>query len=67
MLQQKLQKILQRLLLLPSLMLTTIEQHIFAPTPVTKETGERSPAGNEKIIMVDAALFAIREIMEDIS
>ncbi len=39
--------------------------HIFAGTTVTKETGERSPAGNEKVLMVDAALFAIREIMED--
>ncbi|HMK26884.1 MAG TPA: thiamine pyrophosphate-dependent enzyme [Chitinophagaceae bacterium] len=43
----------------------TIEDHVFAPTPVTEEKGERSPAGAEKIIMVDAALFAIREIMEE--
>lgn len=42
-----------------------VEEFIFAPTPVTQEKGERSPEGNEKIIMVDAALFAIREIMED--
>lgn len=42
----------------------TVEDHVFAPTPVTEEKGERSPAGAEKIIMVDAALFAIREIME---
>ncbi|MBC7875322.1 MAG: tungsten formylmethanofuran dehydrogenase [Ferruginibacter sp.] len=42
----------------------TIEDHVFAPTPVTEEKGERAPAGAEKIIMVDAALFAIREIME---
>ena len=42
-----------------------IEDHIFAPTVVTEERGERSPAGNEKVIMVDAALFAIREIMEE--
>jgi 2-oxoisovalerate dehydrogenase E1 component len=42
----------------------TIEDHVFAPTPVTEEKGERNPAGAEKIIMVDAALFAIREIME---
>jgi 2-oxoisovalerate dehydrogenase E1 component len=42
-----------------------IEEFVFAPTPVTKESGERSPAIAEKIIMVDAALFAIREIMED--
>ena len=42
----------------------TVEDHVFAPTPITEETGERCPAGAEKIIMVDAALFAIREIME---
>jgi len=43
---------------------STIQDHVFAPTPVTGEKGERSPAGAEKVIMVDAALFAIREIME---
>lgn len=42
-----------------------VEEHVFVPTPVTEETGERSPAGNEKVLMVDAALFAIREIMEE--
>ena len=39
--------------------------HVFAPTPVLEEKGERSPNGGEKIMMVDAALYAIREIMED--
>ncbi|AEV96584.1 tungsten formylmethanofuran dehydrogenase [Niastella koreensis] len=43
----------------------TVTDHVFVPTPVTREQGQRQPAGNEKIIMVDAALFAIREIMED--
>lgn len=43
----------------------TIMDHVFSPTPVTEEKGQRQPAGGEKIIMVDAALFAIREIMED--
>ncbi len=38
---------------------------VFAPAEVTTEKGERHPAGAEKVIMVDAALFAIREIMED--
>jgi 2-oxoisovalerate dehydrogenase E1 component len=41
-----------------------VEEFIFAPTPVTEEQGIRTPAGTEKILMVDAALFAIREIME---
>ena len=44
--------------------IATIKEHIFVPTPVSEETGERSPAGAPKVIMVDAALFAIREIME---
>ncbi|WP_205512320.1 alpha-ketoacid dehydrogenase subunit alpha/beta [Longitalea arenae] len=43
----------------------TVTDFVFVPTPVTAEKGQRQPAGNEKIIMVDAALFAIREIMED--
>ena len=41
-----------------------VADHIFAQTPVTKESGERTPEGKEKVVMVDAALFAIREIME---
>ena len=39
--------------------------HVFVPTHVTEEKGERNPGGKEKVIMVDAALFAIRELMED--
>ncbi|QJP33063.1 tungsten formylmethanofuran dehydrogenase [Nonlabens sp. Ci31] len=35
----------------------------FAPTPITEEKGERSPAGAEKVVMVDCALFAIEELM----
>lgn len=43
----------------------TVSDYVFVPTPVTDEFGERAPAGKEKVLMVDAALFAIREIMED--
>ena len=43
---------------------TSIQDHIFAPTPITEETGERAPAGKKKTVMVDSALFAMREIME---
>jgi 2-oxoisovalerate dehydrogenase E1 component len=43
---------------------STVADHVFVSTPVTAETGERSPQGAEKIIMVDAALFSIRELME---
>ena len=42
-----------------------VGNYVFVPTPVTAETGERNPPGKEKVLMVDAALFAIREIMED--
>ncbi len=35
----------------------------FAPTPITEEKGVRSPDGKEKTVMVDSALFAIRELM----
>jgi 2-oxoisovalerate dehydrogenase E1 component len=38
--------------------------HEFAPTPVTKETGMRQGKGKEMTLMVDCALFAIRELME---
>jgi 2-oxoisovalerate dehydrogenase E1 component len=41
-----------------------VSQHVFAPTPITEEKGQRSPAGAPKIMMVDAALFAIKEIMQ---
>ncbi len=41
-----------------------LTKHIFAPTPITEEKGEREPKGKEKTVMVDSALFAIREIME---
>lgn len=43
----------------------TVTENIFAPSPVTIEKGERRPAGKEKVMMVDAALFAIRELMEE--
>ena len=43
----------------------SVMEHIFAPTAVTAEAGQRSPAGKQRVLMVDAALYAIREIMED--
>ncbi|MEO8584380.1 MAG: thiamine pyrophosphate-dependent enzyme [Flavitalea sp.] len=44
---------------------STVLQHIFAETTIKEETGERCPPSGKKILMVDAALFAIREIMEE--
>ncbi len=43
----------------------TVSHHIFAPTPVTGEVGTRAPAGREKVVMVDAALHAVEEILQD--
>ncbi|NUO00035.1 MAG: tungsten formylmethanofuran dehydrogenase [Saprospiraceae bacterium] len=37
--------------------------HDFAPSPITEERGVREPAGKEKTVMVDSALFAVQEIM----
>ena len=42
-----------------------LTDHIFAPTPITEEKGERAPAGKEATVMVDSALFAIRELMSE--
>ncbi len=43
----------------------TLLLHEFAPTPVTEEIGEREPAGSEPVIMVDAGLHAMNEILRD--
>jgi len=41
-----------------------VSNHIFAPTPITEESGIRVPANTkEKIVMVDAAIHAIQELM----
>jgi 2-oxoisovalerate dehydrogenase E1 component len=42
----------------------TVSDFVFIPTPITEEKGLRAAPDKEKILMVDAALFAIREIME---
>ena len=41
-----------------------LHQNIFAPTNVTKELGKRAPDDKEPTVMVDSALFAIRELLE---
>ncbi|MES2799040.1 MAG: thiamine pyrophosphate-dependent enzyme [Bacteroidota bacterium] len=42
----------------------SVTNFIFAPTPVLEEKGEREPKGKKKTVMVDSALFAVRELME---
>ena len=41
----------------------SVADHVFAPTEITVEKGTRVPANGEKVMMVDAGLHAIEEIM----
>ena len=45
--------------------ISTASENVFVPTPVLFESGERTPAEAKKIPMVDAVLYALREILED--
>ncbi|MBN4070305.1 tungsten formylmethanofuran dehydrogenase [Olleya sp. AH-315-F22] len=38
--------------------------HDFTPTPITEEVGERSPEENDRVLMVDCALYAVEELMK---
>jgi 2-oxoisovalerate dehydrogenase E1 component len=40
-----------------------VNSHEFAPTEVNAEHGQRAPKGGEKVVMVDAALHAVDEIL----
>lgn len=40
-------------------------KHIYAPTPITEEQGERHPQGAQEVVMVDAALHAVDKILRD--
>ena len=44
--------------------LDSLTDHIFAPTSITEETGDRAPKGKKKTVMVDSALFAVRELLQ---
>ena len=55
----------QKAVAAPDPLPATAAENIFVPTNVLVESGERSPKGAKKILMVDAVLYALREIMED--
>lgn len=40
------------------------DSHEFAPSPIINESGNRTPKGSEKVVMVDAALHAVDEILK---
>lgn len=42
---------------------SSVTDFIFAPTPITEEKGIRQPEGKKPTVMVDSALFAMREIL----
>jgi 2-oxoisovalerate dehydrogenase E1 component len=43
--------------------LSSVEEHIFTPSGATEEVGNRKPEGREPVVMVDAALHAVDELM----
>ncbi|SFW55971.1 alpha-ketoacid dehydrogenase subunit alpha/beta [Chitinophaga sancti] len=43
----------------------TVKDHVFAPAAVTVEKGNRTPEKGAKVMMVDAALHAMEEILRD--
>lgn len=44
---------------------STVQDHVFAPAAVTEERGVRSPVNGSKVVMVDAALHAVEEILQE--
>jgi len=42
-----------------------VSEHVFTPTPVSQEVGVRCPEGKDKSMMVDSALHAIEEILQE--
>ncbi|RAK70750.1 alpha-ketoacid dehydrogenase subunit alpha/beta [Hymenobacter edaphi] len=63
--QATVQEDYQRALAAPNPDPATFADHEFAPPAVTEEAGERSPAGADKAIMVDAALHAVDDILRE--
>jgi 2-oxoisovalerate dehydrogenase E1 component len=45
--------------------LEDFDSHEFAPTPIIEEKGDRTPPGGVKVVMVDAALHAVEEILKE--
>ena len=56
---------LERALLAPDPLPSDLFTYDFAPTTIITESGERCPEDAEEKVMVDCALIAIQELMED--
>lgn len=44
--------------------LESLFEHVYAPTLITEEKGERTPKDGKEVVMVDAALHALEELMK---
>jgi len=53
----------ERALTSPDPNILDFDSHEFAPTPVQEEAGNREPTSSSKVVMVDAALHAVDEIL----
>jgi len=61
---KKVQADYERALASPDPDVLDFASHEFAPTSITEEKGVRSPKKGEKVLMVDAALHAVDEILK---
>lgn len=43
----------------------TVADHVYAPSGALVEKGNRTPEGRDKVVMVDAALHAVEELLQD--
>ncbi len=43
----------------------TVADHVYAPSGALVEKGNRIPEGRDKVVMVDAALHAVEELLQD--
>ncbi|WP_254164280.1 alpha-ketoacid dehydrogenase subunit alpha/beta [Chryseosolibacter histidini] len=54
----------ERAISAPSADVDDFDTHEFAPATITEESGVRSPQNGEKVVMVDAALHAVDELLK---
>ncbi len=62
--RQKAQKAFETAVAMPEPDPSTVADHVFADSPVKEEKGARSRSTGEKVMMVDAALHAVEELMQ---
>lgn len=61
---ERVNKDYQRALSAPAPDVNDFDTHEFAPATITAERGVRSPQNGEKVVMVDAALHAVDELLK---